>query len=186
MYNVSNPRACCPNHWLYLWEFHKDWFLGWTYSLCILTMLHILLVTHSSTFMRTLSCTQLAPPWTLCWPPHNIALTSSVPSLTFTYSLIQKKKPIRTLFNQNLTQPACPLNILTTNGSELEYVDTYIGIWLDCSLSFHTHITHLQSKVRTNSGFVLRQKHPSPTLPSTQSSQLAMWFYRLAPKPSSN
>lgn len=66
--------------------------LGPTLSLSRLTMLRMLVVTPPSTFMpMTLSCTQLAPPWTPCWPPYNIALTTcSLPSLTFTYSSISK------------------------------------------------------------------------------------------------
>jgi hypothetical protein len=40
-----------------------------------------------------------------------------------------------------------PFSITTLDGSDLEYVDNfkYLGVWLDCKLSFQTHIKHLQS-----------------------------------------
>ncbi|CDQ88426.1 unnamed protein product, partial [Oncorhynchus mykiss] len=43
---------------------------------------------------------------------------------------------------------------------ELEYVDNYkyLGVWLDCKLSFQTHIKHLQSKVKYRIGFLFRNK----------------------------
>jgi hypothetical protein len=38
-----------------------------------------------------------------------------------------------------------PASITTLEGSDLEYVDNYkyLGVWLDCKLSFQTHIKHL-------------------------------------------
>ena len=43
---------------------------------------------------------------------------------------------------------AHPPSITTLDGSDLEYVDNYknLGVWLDCKLSFQTHINYLQSK----------------------------------------
>jgi hypothetical protein len=40
-----------------------------------------------------------------------------------------------------------PSSITTLDGSDLEYVENYkyLGVWLDCKLSFQTHIKHLQS-----------------------------------------
>ena len=38
-------------------------------------------------------------------------------------------------------------SITTLDSSDLEYVDKYkyLGVWLDCKLSFQAHIKHLQS-----------------------------------------
>jgi hypothetical protein len=64
------------------------------------------------------------------------------------------------LFNLSLSAPARPSSITTLDGSDLEYVDTYkyLGVWLDCKLSFHTHIKHLQSQVKSGIGFRFRNK----------------------------
>ena len=44
--------------------------------------------------------------------------------------------------------PARAASITTLGISDLEYVDNYkyLGVWLDCKLSFQTQIKHLQSK----------------------------------------
>ena len=34
----------------------------------------------------------------------------------------------------------------------------YLGVWLDCKLSFQTHIKHLQYKVKSRIGFLFRNK----------------------------
>ena len=34
----------------------------------------------------------------------------------------------------------------------------YLGVWLDCKLSFQTHIKHLQSKIKFRIGFLYRNK----------------------------
>ena len=49
---------------------------------------------------------------------------------------------------------------MTLDGSDLEYVDNYkyLGVWLDCKLSFQTHIRHLQSKIKSRIGFLFRNK----------------------------
>jgi hypothetical protein len=56
----------------------------------------------------------------------------------------------------------CPhlLTITTLDGSDLEYVDNYkyLGVSLDCKLSFQTHIKHLQSKIKSRIGFQYRNK----------------------------
>ena len=53
------------------------------------------------------------------------------------------------LFNHSLPAIAHLTSITTLDGSDLEYVDNYkyLGVWLDCKLSFQTHIKHLQSKI---------------------------------------
>ncbi|CDQ77551.1 unnamed protein product [Oncorhynchus mykiss] len=64
------------------------------------------------------------------------------------------------LFNRSLSAPARPSSITTLNGSDLEYVDNYkyLGVWLDCKLSFQTHIKHLQSKIKSRIGFLFCNK----------------------------
>ena len=41
----------------------------------------------------------------------------------------------------------------------------YLGVWLDCKLSFQTHIKHLKSKIKSRNGFLFRNKafftHPA-------------------------
>ena len=66
----------------------------------------------------------------------------------------------RMLFNRLLPAPARPASITTLDGSDLEYVDNYkyLGDWLDCKLSFQTHIKHLQSKIKSRIGFLFRNK----------------------------
>ena len=57
--------------------------------------------------------------------------------------------------------PACPTSITTLGGSDLEYVVDiykYLGVWLDCKLSFQTHIKHLQSKIKSRIIFLFRNK----------------------------
>uniref|UniRef100_A0A8K9UKX5 Reverse transcriptase domain-containing protein n=1 Tax=Oncorhynchus mykiss TaxID=8022 RepID=A0A8K9UKX5_ONCMY len=64
------------------------------------------------------------------------------------------------LFNRSLPATARPTSITTLDGSDLEYVDIYkyLGVWLDCKLSFQTHIKHLQSKIKSRVGFLFRNK----------------------------
>jgi hypothetical protein len=52
-------------------------------------------------------------------------------------------------FNRSLTTPACNSHVITLDGSDLEYVDNYkyLGVWLDCKLSFQTHIKHTLVKL---------------------------------------
>ena len=64
------------------------------------------------------------------------------------------------LFNRSLPAPARQSSITTLDGSDLEYVDNYkyLGVCLDCKLSFQTHIKHLQSKIKSRIGFLFRSK----------------------------
>ena len=64
------------------------------------------------------------------------------------------------LFNRSLPAPACPSSTTTQHDSDLEYVEhyKYLGGWIDCKLSFQTHIKHLQSKVKSRIGFLFRNK----------------------------
>uniref|UniRef100_A0A8C7RJN6 Reverse transcriptase domain-containing protein n=1 Tax=Oncorhynchus mykiss TaxID=8022 RepID=A0A8C7RJN6_ONCMY len=74
--------------------------------------------------------------------------------------LLNTSKTKCMLFNRSLSAPARLSNITTPDGSDLEYVDNYkyLGVWLDCKLSFQTHIKHLQSKVKSRIGFLFRNK----------------------------
>jgi hypothetical protein len=71
------------------------------------------------------------------------------------------------LFNRSLPAPARPTSITTLDGSDLEYVDNYkyLGVWLDCKLSFQTHIKHLQSIITSRISLLhsRRQTYPSKT-----------------------
>ena len=77
------------------------------------------------------------------------------------------------LFNRLLPAPASPPSITTLDSSDIEYVDIYkyLGVWLDCKLSFQTHIKHLQSKIKSRIGvqflkkasFTHAAKHPRKT-----------------------
>ena len=53
-----------------------------------------------------------------------------------------------------------PISITTLDGSDLEYVDNYkyLGVWLDCNLSFQTHIKHLQSKIKSRNRLPILQQ----------------------------
>ena len=50
--------------------------------------------------------------------------------------------------------------VLNASKTDLEYVDIYkyLGVWLDCELSFQTHIKHLQSKTKRRIGFLFCNK----------------------------
>ena len=74
--------------------------------------------------------------------------------------LLDASKTKCMLFNRSLSAPACPTSITTLDCSDLEYVDNYkyLGAWLDCKLSFQTHIKHLQSKIKSKICFLFRNK----------------------------
>uniref|UniRef100_A0A4W5M1G2 Cryptochrome circadian regulator 2 n=1 Tax=Hucho hucho TaxID=62062 RepID=A0A4W5M1G2_9TELE len=74
--------------------------------------------------------------------------------------LLNASKTKCMLFNRSLPAPARPTSITTLDGSDLEYVDNYkyLGVWLDCKLSFQTHIKHLQSKIKSRICFLFRNK----------------------------
>ena len=85
--------------------------------------------------------------------------------------LLNTSKTKCMLFNRSLPAPARLSSITTLDSSDLEYVDNYkyLGVWLDCKLSFKTHIKHLQSKIKTRIGFLYATKHPSLMLPNIPS-----------------
>jgi hypothetical protein len=41
---------------------------------------------------------------------------------------------------------------------KLQLEAIYLGVWLDCKLSFQTHIKHFQSKIQYRIGFLFRIK----------------------------
>ena len=51
------------------------------------------------------------------------------------------------LFNHSLPAPSCP-----------EDNCKYLGVWLDCKLSFQTHIKHLHLQIKSRIGFLFRNK----------------------------
>uniref|UniRef100_A0A674BNN1 Reverse transcriptase domain-containing protein n=1 Tax=Salmo trutta TaxID=8032 RepID=A0A674BNN1_SALTR len=70
--------------------------------------------------------------------------------------LLNTSKTKCMLFNRSLSAPAWPSSITTLDGSDYNY--KYLGVWLDCKLSFQTHIKHLQSKIKYRIGFLFRNK----------------------------
>ena len=61
--------------------------------------------------------------------------------------LINASKTKCILFNRLLPSSSHPTSITTLDGSDLEFVDNYkyLGVCLDCKLSFQAHIKHLQN-----------------------------------------
>ena len=61
---------------------------------------------------------------------------------------------------QQIAARTRPSSVTTLDGSDIEYVDNYkyLGVWLDCKLSFQTHIKHLQSKMKSRISFLFRKK----------------------------
>uniref|UniRef100_A0A8C7MEU3 Reverse transcriptase domain-containing protein n=1 Tax=Oncorhynchus kisutch TaxID=8019 RepID=A0A8C7MEU3_ONCKI len=74
--------------------------------------------------------------------------------------LLNSSKTKCKLFNRSLPAPIRLSSITNLDGSDLEYVDNYqyLGVWLDCKISFQTHIKHLQSKMKSRICFLFRNK----------------------------
>jgi hypothetical protein len=68
--------------------------------------------------------------------------------------LLNASKTKCMLFNRLLPAPSCPTSITTLDRSDLGH----LGVWLDCKLSFQTHIKHLQSKIKSRICFLFRNK----------------------------
>ena len=99
-------------------------------------------------------------------PSLHSAATTLQQSLT---SVEQHFHSLHLLLNTNKTKcvifdrkraPTSVPKILCADGSELEFAPCYkyLGLWLDSSLSFATHIKHLQSKVKARLSFLYRNK----------------------------
>jgi hypothetical protein len=76
--------------------------------------------------------------------------------------LLSASKTKWMLFNWLLPTPSHPTSITTLDSSDLEYVDNYkyLGVWLDCKLSFQSDIKHLQSKMKSRIGFLFCNTAP--------------------------
>ena len=82
--------------------------------------------------------------------------------------LLNASKAKRMLFNRSLPAPACPSSITTLVGSDLGICNCphILCVWLDCELSFQTHIKHLQPKLNIELASYFSTKHPSLMLPN--------------------
>ena len=82
--------------------------------------------------------------------------------------LLSASKTKCLLFNRSLPAPARPSSITTLDGSDLEYVDNYkyLGVWLDCKLSFQTHVSISNQQLNLESASYFATKHPSLMLPN--------------------
>ena len=168
-FSVSNRRACCPVLWQSLWGFHRVQFSGRLFSLYISndvalaagdSLIHLyaddtILYTSGPSLDTVLSNLQMS---------FNV-IQHSFRGLQL---LLNASKTKCMLFNRSLPAPARPTSITTLDGSDLEYVDIYkyLGVWLDCKLSFQTHIKDLQSKIKSRVGFLCCTKPPSLTPPN--------------------
>ncbi len=87
------------------------------------------------------------------------SLTSIEQHFHSLHLLLNTKKTKCIIFDRKLDPTSAP-KILCADGSELEFVMCYkyLGLWLDSSLSFTTHIKHLQSKVKARLSFLYRNK----------------------------
>uniref|UniRef100_A0A3B5BCC6 Reverse transcriptase domain-containing protein n=1 Tax=Stegastes partitus TaxID=144197 RepID=A0A3B5BCC6_9TELE len=73
---------------------------------------------------------------------------------------LNTKKTKRMIFNKNLPQIQSPINIISLDGSIIDFVNNYkyLGIWLDPCLSFETHINSLLTTVKNRIGFLYRNR----------------------------
>jgi len=62
------------------------------------------------------------------------------------------------IFNRSPFSSSYTTKMFTLDDFALETVDTYkyLGIWLHSSLSFYSHISKLQSKIKSSIGFLFR------------------------------
>ena len=102
----------------------------------------------------------LARHWTLLLSNLQTSFNAIQHSFRGLQLLLNAGKTKCMLFNRSLPAPARPSSITTLDGSDLEYMDNYnyLGVWLDCKLSFQTHIKHLQSKIKSRIDFLFRNK----------------------------
>ena len=119
--------------------------------------------THTTPFWKHLA---------LLWTPlTNLQMSFNAIQHSFRglQLLLNTSKTKCMLSNRSLPARARPPSITTLNGSDLEYVDNYkyLGVWLDCKLCFQTHIKHLQSKIKSRIGILLRKKSLLPSCGQT-------------------
>ena len=87
------------------------------------------------------------------------SLTSVEQHFHSLHLLLNTKKTKCVIFNRKHAPTSVP-KIVCADGSELQFVSSYkyLGLWLDSSLSFTTHIKHLQSKVKARLSFLYRNR----------------------------
>ena len=88
--------------------------------------------------------------------PQNELLCHTTTFLPWPPTALKRWQNQMHAFNRSLPASTRLTSITTLDGSDLEHVDNYkyLGVWLDCKLSFQTHNKHLQSKI----GFLFRNK----------------------------
>ena len=72
--------------------------------------------------------------------------------------LLNASKTKCMLYNRSLPTPARPSSITILDGSDYVDIYKYLGVWLDCKLSFQTHTKHLQSKIKSRICFLFRNQ----------------------------
>ena len=102
---------------------------------------------------------------------HMIVLYSASPSLDFVLNALQQSvlsvqqafSAHNLVLNTSKTKvmwfgkknAPLPTGVITTSeGLELVTLYKYLGVWLDCTLSFSQHISKLQAKVKYRLGFL--------------------------------
>ena len=87
------------------------------------------------------------------------SLTSIEHSFHNLHLRLNSKKTKCILFNRK-NNTSSPPKIVCADNSELEFVKSYkyLGLWLDSSLSFSTHINNIQIKVKARLAFLFRNK----------------------------
>ncbi|CDQ63333.1 unnamed protein product [Oncorhynchus mykiss] len=159
-FSVSNRRVCCPDLWQSLWGCHRVQFLDRLFSVYIK---EVALAAGESLIHLYADDTILytsGPSLDTVLTTHQASFNAIQLSFRGLQLLLNTSKTKCMLFNRSLPAPARLSNITTLDGSDLEYVDNYkyLGVWLDCKLSFQTHIKHLQSKVKSRIDFLFRNK----------------------------
>jgi hypothetical protein len=156
---VSTQRACCPDLWQSLWGCHRVKFSGrlsvYINDVALAAGDSLIHLYKDDTILYT-SGPSLDTVLTNLQMSFN-AIQRSFRGLQL---LLNASKTKCMLFTRSLPTPARPSSISTLNGSDLEYVDNYkyLGAWLDCKLSFQTHIKHPQSKIKPRIGFLFHNK----------------------------
>lgn len=94
------------------------------------------------------------------------SLTSIQQSFHNLHLLLNSKKTKCMLFDRKNLNISSPPKIFSADGLELEFVSSYkyLGLWLDSSLSFNTHINNLLAKVKV---FCIETRLLSRTPPNT-------------------
>jgi hypothetical protein len=87
-------------------------------------------------------------------------------------------------FNRSLPTPTHPSSITTLASCDLDIWSCphILGVWLDCKLSFQTHIKHLQSKIKSRNRLPISQQSIlhlcCQTYPSKRDYPTDPWLWR--------